>query len=167
MLQLIIPLAALLAIAFSMVVTAETIIGAGYINGIQGAITMTGVATFNMSDRQLTDEFASEEIPAQNGATIEAAIASKRVRNVECTFAPKGATRVAAEAVITSLFALGPYAVITVAASTVSVQNGTFNYMGGAYIKETRDGYAVAGIKLKQFETATQGTFAALAIIVG
>src|SRR4051812_2910234 len=92
-------LLAIIPFAVLGVVTAEFEVGAGYINGIQGAITITPAggsdmgATMNMSSRQMSDNFNLEEIPAQNGATIEAAIASRRYRDVDIEFAPKGATR--------------------------------------------------------------------------
>src|SRR6478672_11940790 len=165
MLQIIIPIALLLAVFVPMVVAAEVIVGKAVLNGIQGAITMTGAAPFNMSDRTLTDDFKNEELPAQNGATIETVIASQRKRDYECTFVPTGAARADVIAVMASFAALKPLDVITVANSTVVAYNGSYNYMGGATIKETRDGYAVCGIKLRQYETAaTSGTFAALAI---
>lgn len=133
--------------------------------GIAGVVTMTGAATFNISDRTITDEFKTTEIPSQNGAVVETVIASQRRRNYDSTFVPTGATRAAAVAVVATLMALTPLSVITIAVSTIAAFNGTYNYMGGAYVKETREGYAVAGIKLSQFEVAgTAGTFAALAI---
>lgn len=142
--------------------------GAGCSWGIAGSVTMTGAATFNISDRTLTDEFKTSELPSQNGAVIEGIYAYQRRRNYDSTFVPTGATRAAAQAVVATLMALSPLAVITVAASTIAAYNGTYNYMGGAYVKETREGYAVAGIKLSQFEVAgTAGTFAALPIVVG
>lgn len=173
--QLLIPIAFLCIIALSLVVTAEFEVGAGYINGIQGAITITPAggsdmgATMNMSSRQMSDNFNLEEIPAQNGATIEAAIASRRYRDVDIEFAPKGATRALCQTFIsTVLMSLEPLIVLTVASSTIAAHNGTFNYIGGANIKETREGFCVSGIKARQYETAaTVGTFAALAKITG
>jgi hypothetical protein len=145
---------------------AEVQAGAGVSFGIQGVVTMTGAATLNISDRSLTDEFKNTELPSQNGAVIETMIASQRRRSYECTFVPKGAARTDAQAVCNTLMALTPLQVITIGGSTITSYNGTYNYMGGGYVKETREGYAVAGIKLSQFETAgTANTFAALVVI--
>lgn len=144
---------------------ADVQVGQAYLQGVAGTITMTGVATFNASTRTLADEFSKEEIPASAGDIIEAVIYSKRQRSYVCEFAPKGASRVAAEAVIDTLFATSMGATVTIGGSTVSAYNGTYNYEGGAYIRETRDGYAVAGINLRQYENSTPGTFAALATV--
>jgi hypothetical protein len=147
---------------------AEIQVGTAKLNGIAGAVTMTGAATFNMSSRNLTDGFKMEEIPSQDGAVIESVIASQRTREYDCEFAPSGATRAAAEAVVDTLTALGPLAVITIAGSTVSAFNGTYNLMPGTAVRETRDGHATVVMKLKQYETAAAaGTFAALAVVTG
>jgi hypothetical protein len=147
---------------------AEVQAGAGVSFGIAGAVTMTGAATLNISNRSLTDAFKLDKLPSQNGAVIEGLYASQRQRDYDCEFVPKGATRAAAVAVVHTLLQLLPLDVITIGASTITDYNGTYNYMGGAYVKETREGYAVAGIKLSQWEVAgTGGTFAALAIVSG
>lgn len=147
---------------------AEVQAGTGYLNGIAGAITMTGAATFNMSRRTRKPNVKMEEIPSQNSAVIETVIASQRSIDYDCEFAPTGATRAAAEVVVDTLTALTPLAVITIANSTVSAFNGTYNLIEEPAITETRDGYATVTMKLRQYEvTGTAGTFAALPIVSG
>ena len=149
-----------------MAAAAEVQVGAGYINGILGSITMTGIASFNTANRDLTDNFKMEEITSQNGAVIETVIASAGYREYTMEFAPKGTSRAIAQSVASSLFGILPLALITVASSTVAIWNGSYNYVGGASLKETRDGVAICNIKLKQYQTAADGTaFAALALV--
>lgn len=147
-----------------MATTTEIQGGKAKIYGIGGAITITGIATFNLADVTLTESFKEDTIPSQDGSIIETRIASQRVRELTITFAPSGATRAAAEAVLETLLAQGPLTVITLGGFTFLPANGTWNYMGGANVALRRDTYVVAGIKLKQVETAVAGVFGGLAV---
>lgn len=151
----------------------ETQAGICTLNGIRGTITMTGAATFNMSSRTLTENFKVDRIPSQNGAVIETLIASQRNRTIEVEFAPTGATRTAAVAVVASLTALNPLEVITIAQSgstpyeaSVAACVGTWNLMEGMQIRESRDGILSVTMKLEANEVnGTADTFAALAVV--
>jgi hypothetical protein len=126
----------------------------------------------NISEQTVGKNFKVTELPSQNGAVIETLIASQCYRDYECTFVPKGTTRALAQAVANALMTATPLTVITVTHSPITAIGGetptsnTFNYIGGAYVKETREGYCVAGIKLRSFETAAAAnTYAALSVI--
>ncbi len=148
----------------------ETQAGVCTLNGIRGTITMTGAATFNMSSRTLTENFKVERIPSQNGAYTETLIASQRNRTIQVEFAPTGATRTAAVAVVTSIAALDPFSVITIGQSgstpyepSVAACAGTWNLMEGTQIKESRDGIVSISLNLEAQEVGGTGdTFAAL-----
>lgn len=151
-----------------MAAAAELQVGAGYSFGIaestQGtAVNMTavaGVITVNMMNRDVQDNFKSETMPSQNGAVIESMVASQRRKDYSADFIPKGATRALAQAVFWTLSQLTPFSIITIANSALTFMNGGYNYMGGCQPKETREGWAVANIKLAQFESAlTANTF--------
>lgn len=151
----------------------ETQAGVVYLNGIRGTITMTGAATFNMSSRTLTEDFKVEEIPDQTGSVIETMIASQRKRTIDVEFAPSGATRSAAVAVVATLTALNPLEVITIAQSgsnpyepSVAACAGTWNLVSGMQVRESRDGILSVSMKLVAQEVkATADTFAALAVV--
>jgi len=146
---------------------AEIQIGTAVIFGIGGSITMTGAATFNMETMDLEDTFKKDMLPSQDGAVISTVVASQRIRRGTFKFVPTGATRVAAEAIVTSLFALGPLAVITIGSATVTIFNDTFNYTGGAKVALTREGWAVCDIGVEQYEDAANvGSFKHLAIVI-
>ena len=146
--------------------------GTAYINGVRGTISMTGAATFNTASRTLTEDFKIDEIPSQSGAVIETMIATQRNRTIDIEFAPSGANRAAAVAVVASLTALDPLSVITIAQSgadpyqpAVAACAGTWNLVSGMTVRETRDGILTVSMKLKAHEVAgTADTFAALAI---
>jgi hypothetical protein len=149
--------------------------GFGMLHGCPGAITLTpgggsdlwgAGASANISSRNLTHNFTLDETPSSDGTIIEQATASKEFRDCRCSFMPKGTTRANAETVVDTFLALTPLKVITVAASTVSAYNGTFNFMGGMTIDETRDGKLVIEFNLRQYKDAS-GAFGGLAVITG
>lgn len=153
-----------------MAAAAEIQAGTAVINGIQGTITMTGAATFNLASRTHTENFDVQEITAQNGAVVETMVASKRNREIDVEFFPTGANRTAVIAVIASLTALNPLDVITIGQTgtpAVAACAGTWNLMPGMQVRETRDGVLSVTMKLKAHEVAATGdTFAALAVVV-
>lgn len=151
-----------------MAAAAEIQVGTGYINGIQGVITMTGAATFNMASRTFGSEFKMEEIPSQNGATIETIIASQQKRILDIEFAPKGASRADAIAVVATLTALTPLSVITIGQSgtpAIAAAAGTYNLMSGMAVRESRDGILSVTMKLQACESTTAGTFGGLTVV--
>ncbi len=154
-----------------MAVAAEVQVGAGCINGIQGAIAITGfhsAATFNIANRDISDNFKMEEIVSQDGAVVETIIASQQYKEYSMEFAPKGATRAAAASIAASFSLMTPLTPITVSGSTVAIFNGAYNYAGGASIKETRDGVVLCNVKLRRYQTAADGAiFGALAVVSG
>lgn len=149
-------------------------VGAGYLHGIAGTITLTPTGgsdlapNMNMESMSTNEQFTLDEIPDQTGTIIEAAIASKRFRDFTIRFMPKGTTRALAETSVDTLRTqFTPLKVITVAVCTVSDYNGTYNYIGGLNIEQTRDGKVTISFNARQYETATANTFAALALITG
>lgn len=150
---------------------AEVQTGAALLNGIPGAITLSinsSTVGMNAESMNFTDNFKMEEIPAQDAVTIETVIASQRSRDIEFSFAPKSTTRALALAECAKIVALTPLQVCTIASDTLTGLNGTYNYIGGATVQRTRNGVAVCGIKMRQYEVAaTAGTFAALAVVSG
>jgi hypothetical protein len=152
----------------------ETQVGVVTLNGIRGTITITGAATFNMSSRTVTENFKVDRIPSQNGAYIETMIASQRNRTVELEFAPTGATRAAAVAVVGTLMALNPLETITIGQSgsnpyepsIAALTGSTWNLMEGMQLRESREGILSVTMKLEAQEVgATGDTFAALATV--
>jgi hypothetical protein len=147
----------------------DVIAGSAVLNGIKGAITITpsggtDLATgMNIESRNLSDEFTVDEIASQGGDIIETLVASKHKRNCRIRFIPKGTTKANAETVVDSFIALTKLQVVTVAVSTVSAYNGTFNFMGGMSIDETKEGRLVIEFNATQYQK-TDGTFAALAV---
>lgn len=149
--------------------------GFGYLHGIAGAITLTpsggsdlfsAGAKSNIESRNLTHNWTTDEIASQDGTIIEQITASKEYKDCRVRFMPKGTTRANAEVVVDTFIAITPHQVITVAASTVSAFNGTFNFMGGMTIDETRDGKLVIEFNLRQYKDAS-GAFGGLAVITG
>ena len=147
-------------------------VGVGYLHGIAGSITMTpsggsDLATgMNHESRDLTHNWKEDEIASQDGTIIEAVVAYQESRDYAITFMPKGTTRANAEAVVDSFLALTPNKVITIAASTVSAYNGTYNYKGGMKISETREGKVTITFNARQYKDAS-GAFGSLALITG
>jgi len=149
--------------------------GAGYLHGIAGTITITGLAgaNLNIRSRNKTHNWTSEEISSQDGTIIEAKVSSKEYRDVKISFMPKSTTRALAETSLdTFIAAMTPNKVITIAGSTVTSYNGTYTYKGGTTIEETRDGRVMVSFNARQYKiaAATAGgpsDFAGLAIVSG
>lgn len=147
--------------------------GFGMLHGIAGAITLTpsggsdlwaAGAKSNIASRNLTHNFTLDETPSSDGTYIEQLTASKEFRDCRCSFMPKADTRANAEVVVDTFLALTPLKVLTVAASTVSAYNGTFNFMGGMDIGETRDGKLVIEFNMRQYKDGS-GAFGGLAVL--
>ena len=145
----------------------ETQIGTAYINGIGGSITMNAGNWGNLASVESGDNFKTDEIVSQNGAVIETVIASQQYKEFTMEFAPSNTTsRALARSAAASFVAIGALAVVTVANCDIAVYNGTYNYMGGASIKSTRDGVTVCNMKLRKYVTAADGaSYAALSPI--
>lgn len=149
-----------------MAATTQVLAGKGLIDGITGAFTftdLTGGANFESIDLQ--DDFTVDRIATQNGGTTETLIARGHNRKFTGKFVPTGTARTDARAIAAALMAFTPLKVITTTLFDVAALNGTWNYMGGARIALTREGYAIVDIQLEAQEVAaTAGTFAGLAI---
>lgn len=149
---------------------AEIQTGKAEIYGIQNdgtALTVTAGATAligNIQNLKSTEEWAEAELSSQDGSIIESIIASRRRRKVTLKIIPNGASRSAAQTLIDALAALGPNAVITTTHFKSGYLNTTYNYKGGGSLEYSSEGWAVSDITLETYETATAGTFAALAI---
>jgi len=148
-----------------MATTADVQVGTAVIHGISGSVSITGIATFKLDDVGLDDNFQSRKYTNSAGVLTDTIVAFDRNRRLTINFLPSGATRTAAEAIVTSMLALAPLAVITLAGFTITAFNGTYNYMGGASVKATREGEVICGIQLEAQETTTAGTFGGLAVI--
>lgn len=148
-------------------------VGAGYLHGIAGAISMkfTGdtneyASGMNLESRDLTHNWKEDEIASQDGTIIEAVIAYQESRDYSITFMPKGTTRALAEGIVAVFKALTPNKVVTITGSTVESYNGTYNYKGGMKISETREGRVTITFNARQYK-ADDASFAALALVSG
>lgn len=150
---------------------AEIQAGKGVIYGlgataISGAITIAAT-NLNLSDVDAADEFKMDQLVNQTGDRVETMVASQRVRRLTVNFVPIGATRAAAIASIQLFLDASPLSVITFAGFVITALNTSYNYVGGASLKGSRESWFVANIGLMVPESSTPGTFTALPIVVG
>lgn len=110
-----------------------------------------------------TEEWQGQEMSSTDGATTESLVAYRRARILVIDFAPSGSTKALANAIAEAIRGLGPYAVFTLAQFFDASLNTSYNYQSGGQLKYTREGWLMANVTLKSYETAgTAGTFAAL-----
>ena len=156
-----------------MAVAAEIQSGTAYIYGIF-AVTLTCaspavVISGNISNIRITTSFKEDEMPAQNGATIESLIASQQRRRIEFDMAPSGTSRANAIAEVDQWLSLTPNVIITLAdvlGGTSTSFEGTYNLKSGGSLTLTRDGVGVLGIQMESYATAADGAvFAGLATV--
>lgn len=142
--------------------------GAGMVQGVSGAITITGLAAgdANYSSMNQTGNFTLDEQANSGGTIIESATATKCYRDLEVNFLAKGTSRSAARTVVNTFMAFTPLKVMTVASHDVSAFNVTGNLMAGMRASVTREGRAEATFTIRQYQDSA-GSYGALALVVG
>lgn len=143
-------------------------IGAGQVQGISGAITITGLGAgdANYSGMTQTGNFTLDEQANSGGTYIESAIASKAFRDLEVNFLAKGTNRANARAVVNTFLAFTPLKEMTVASADVTAFNVSGNLMSGMRAGLTREGRAEATFTIRQYQKS-DGTYGALSLISG
>ncbi len=145
---------------------------------IAGASLAAGSAP-NFSSIGVVDTFKTDEIPSQDGSTIETLIASQLRREINLELLPSSTSdspsRTEALAQMTYIMAnLKPFSVITLAGfsailtwvNSTSATDGSWNYMGGGEIMFRRDTPVIVNLRLAQFKTRADGTkYAALPLV--
>jgi hypothetical protein len=148
-------------------------IGAGTVQGIAGAITMTPVTgtalangDANYSSIGQTTNFTLDELANSGGTYFESAIASKLFKDTRVDFIAKGTTRAAAETVFDNVDGWAALAAITIASATVSALNVAGNLISGVEKSLTREGRASISFTIRSYQKS-DGTFGALAVVTG
>jgi hypothetical protein len=148
-------------------------IGAGTVQGISGAITMTpGTGTAladggaNYSSIGQTTNFTLDELANSGGTYFESAIFSKQFKDTRVDFLPKGTTRANAESVIDAVDGWAMGAVITIASATATTLNVVGNLISGIEKSFTREGRVSISFTIRSYQKA-DGTFGGLASVTG
>ena len=117
------------------------------------AITIAGFATFLLEGAKLAHKFRLKEVTDENDydATL---IATNANIEADIIFTPSGASKSAAQAICAFI---APLANVTIANFSVSVCNGTWNYIGDESV-DLSTGVAKIGLKLRKYTDGTQNT---------
>ncbi len=125
--------------------------GLGIVYGIQGTITMTGVASFTLESAKATHNFEVDDMKDGTNFTFSTVAVDPSIE-LEVQWTPSGATRAAAHA--TTVF-LDPLTKVTLAGFTATQFNGDYQYRSGGSIDLSKKEGKMS-FKLKRWTDGTQ-----------
>lgn len=127
--------------------------GVGIVYGINGTITMTGVASFLMDSAKATHNFETDDIKGADNFTASSVAVDPSIE-LDVQWTPSAASKAAAHATVAFL---DPLTKVTLAGFTATQFNGDYQYRSGGSIDLSKK-EAKMTFKLKRWTDPTQNT---------